>query len=149
MNQIKNVCVLSSLLDSMKEEARIKRMAKQPLVVQVNTSGRVAPVSMEARVDSTKLHMANTRKGKALKAEPSKEAKQLSKDLVEQAYLQWVEAHSTRREIEKSFAQQFNPNQNKEMVEALAGIVEDLQGTRMHTEYSWKDMLGFEFKAGK
>jgi hypothetical protein len=115
------------------EKARAKRVASIKTEVYSQVEARVA-LPKVGRVNTGVLHMQ--RWGKAEKAEPSIAAKLFSMELEEKAYLDWVEAHSTRREIEESWAKQFSADTMQmaeaALIDANALLAEAVKGLRIH-----------------
>lgn len=131
----KAFAVLSNL-DVYKEackQADTKKKARITMVQYAPVDARVPQVK-EGRPSMGTLHMQ--RKARPVKAEPSIASKLLSMELEEKAYLQWVEAHSTRRELEESWANQFSDETMRLAEEGLAQasalLAEAVQGLRTH-----------------
>lgn len=101
-------------------KAQIKKIKTE---VYTKEEARVAPVRPQAPVMGT-LKMKARKSG--LKEELGIQAQLIKEEREEKDYLAWVEARSTRRQVEEAWEKQFSQASLKEASEMLARVSEEL-----------------------
>ena len=145
MNQIKNSSVLSSMLTSMKEEARVIK-AKGEIKYIAQHIGMVPMVKKEAGVQGT-LTMA--KRPVRVLPESGITAKLVSAEIKEREYARWA-ANSVRRMSMAGLEAPVEEGVSLAVRAAKMSLaVAPKVGPLMVNEYGWVDLLGFEYPKAK